>query len=117
METEVLKRLINVEEYYKMAGVGILKPDERLELISMFPLILLGRDALGGFEDPVEIGDVFKPAFITYPRNIQIFMKEQLTGISNSYLIEKLGKCFQGGGFKKATKGSFVHMRNFRSFL
>ncbi|MEQ8414301.1 MAG: Uma2 family endonuclease [Imperialibacter sp.] len=34
MATEVMKRLINVDEYYKMAEVGILKPDERLELIN-----------------------------------------------------------------------------------
>jgi Uma2 family endonuclease len=34
METAVVKRLINVDEYYKMAEVGILKPDDRLELIN-----------------------------------------------------------------------------------
>nr|MBI1230167.1 Uma2 family endonuclease [Cytophagales bacterium] len=34
METEVSKWLINVDEYYKMAEVGILKPDDRLELIN-----------------------------------------------------------------------------------
>ncbi|SHN10021.1 Endonuclease, Uma2 family (restriction endonuclease fold) [Cyclobacterium lianum] len=33
METEVVKRLINVDEYYKMAEVGILKPDDHVELI------------------------------------------------------------------------------------
>ena len=33
MATEVVKRLINVEEYYKMAEVGILKPEDRVELI------------------------------------------------------------------------------------
>ena len=30
MATEVVKRLINVEEYYKMAEVGILKPEDRV---------------------------------------------------------------------------------------
>jgi Uma2 family endonuclease len=34
MATEVVKRLINVEEYYKMAKVGILKPEDRVELIN-----------------------------------------------------------------------------------
>lgn len=34
METAVSKRLINVDEYYKMAEMGILKPDDRLELIN-----------------------------------------------------------------------------------
>ena len=34
MATAVVKRLINVEEYYKMAEVGILKPDDRVELIN-----------------------------------------------------------------------------------
>lgn len=34
MATEVMKRLINVDEYYKMAEVGILKPDDRVELIN-----------------------------------------------------------------------------------
>jgi Uma2 family endonuclease len=34
MGTEVVKRLINVEEYYKMAEVGILKADDRIELIN-----------------------------------------------------------------------------------
>ena len=33
MTTEVPRRLINVEEYYKMAEVGILKPEDRVELI------------------------------------------------------------------------------------
>ncbi|MFO7825555.1 MAG: Uma2 family endonuclease [Cyclobacterium sp.] len=33
MATEVVKRLINVDEYYKMAEVGILKPEDRVELI------------------------------------------------------------------------------------
>lgn len=33
MVTEVAKRLINVDEYYKMAEVGILKPGDRVELI------------------------------------------------------------------------------------
>lgn len=33
MIAEVSKRLINVEEYYKMAEVGILKPSDRVELI------------------------------------------------------------------------------------
>jgi Uma2 family endonuclease len=34
MATEVVKRLINVDEYYKMAEVGILKPEDRVELIN-----------------------------------------------------------------------------------
>lgn len=34
MTTEVVKRLINVNEYYKMAEVGILKPEVRVELIN-----------------------------------------------------------------------------------
>ena len=34
MATEVEKRLINVDEYYKMAEVGILKPEDRVELIN-----------------------------------------------------------------------------------
>ncbi len=34
MATEVIKRLINVEEYYKMAEVGILKPDDHVELVN-----------------------------------------------------------------------------------
>jgi Uma2 family endonuclease len=33
MATEVVKRLINVEEYYRMAEVGILKPEDCVELI------------------------------------------------------------------------------------
>jgi Uma2 family endonuclease len=33
MATEVVKRLINVDEYHKMAEMGIIKPDDRLELI------------------------------------------------------------------------------------
>jgi len=33
MVSAVAKRLINVEEYYKMAEVGILKPTDRVELI------------------------------------------------------------------------------------
>jgi Uma2 family endonuclease len=33
MVTEVSKRLITVDEFYKMAEVGILKPTDRLELI------------------------------------------------------------------------------------
>ncbi|MCC5935859.1 MAG: Uma2 family endonuclease [Lunatimonas sp.] len=34
MKMEVLKRLISVDEYHKMAEIGILKPDDRLELIN-----------------------------------------------------------------------------------
>ena len=34
MVTEVVKRLINVDEYYKMSEVGILKSDDHLELIN-----------------------------------------------------------------------------------
>ena len=34
MATEVAKRLIHVDEYYKMAVVGILKPGDRVELIN-----------------------------------------------------------------------------------
>lgn len=34
MSTLVTKRLINTEEYYKMAEVGMLKPDEKVELIN-----------------------------------------------------------------------------------
>lgn len=34
MVTEVVKRLINVDEYYKMAEVGILKPDDHVELVN-----------------------------------------------------------------------------------
>ncbi len=34
MATEVMKRLINVDEYYKMSEVGILKPGDRVELIN-----------------------------------------------------------------------------------
>lgn len=34
MATEVVKRLISVEEYYKMAEVGILKADDRVELVN-----------------------------------------------------------------------------------
>jgi Uma2 family endonuclease len=34
MATEVVKRLINVDEYYKMAEVGILKPEDKVELIN-----------------------------------------------------------------------------------
>lgn len=33
MATEVVKRLINVDEYYKMAEVGILKAEDPVELI------------------------------------------------------------------------------------
>jgi len=33
MATEVAKRLVNVDEYYKMAEVGILKPTDHVELI------------------------------------------------------------------------------------
>lgn len=33
MATEVVKRLINVDEYHQMGEMGILKPDDRLELI------------------------------------------------------------------------------------
>lgn len=34
MEVAVAKRLITVEEYYKMAEVGILKPEDRVELLN-----------------------------------------------------------------------------------
>lgn len=34
MATVGVKRLINVDEYYKMAEVGILKPEDRVELIN-----------------------------------------------------------------------------------
>ncbi len=34
MSGQVAKRLISVEEYHKMAEVGILKPDDRVELIN-----------------------------------------------------------------------------------
>jgi len=34
MASAVAKRLLNVEEYYKMAEVGILKPSDRVELIN-----------------------------------------------------------------------------------
>ncbi|WP_162417829.1 Uma2 family endonuclease [Cyclobacterium roseum] len=33
MATEVVKRLISVDEYHQMGEIGILKPDDRLELI------------------------------------------------------------------------------------
>jgi len=49
METAVVKRLINVEEYYKMAEVGILKPDDRLELINgeIFKMSPIGSNHAG----------------------------------------------------------------------
>ncbi len=34
MVTEVVKRLINVDEYYKISEVGILKSDDHVELIN-----------------------------------------------------------------------------------
>lgn len=34
MATPVVKRLISTEDYYKMAEIGMLKPDERVELIN-----------------------------------------------------------------------------------
>lgn len=34
MATEVVKRILNVDEYYKMAEVGILKSEDRVELIN-----------------------------------------------------------------------------------
>ena len=34
MVIDVTRRLINVDEFYKMAEVGILKPADRIELIS-----------------------------------------------------------------------------------
>ena len=44
MATEVMKRLINVDEYYKMAEVGILKPEDRVELINgeIYELLPIG---------------------------------------------------------------------------
>jgi len=34
MEVQVAKRLLTVKEYYQMAEAGILKEDERVELIN-----------------------------------------------------------------------------------
>ncbi|MEQ9098213.1 MAG: hypothetical protein RIF40_03655 [Imperialibacter sp.] len=44
MATEVMKLLINVDEYYKMAEVGILKPEDRVELINgeIYELLTIG---------------------------------------------------------------------------
>lgn len=49
MATEVMKRLINVDEYYKMAEVGILKPDDRVELINgeIYEMSPIGNEHYG----------------------------------------------------------------------
>ena len=35
MGVTLTKRLISVEEYYKMAEVGILQPDDKIELLQL----------------------------------------------------------------------------------
>lgn len=82
MATEVAKRLINVDEYYKMAEVGILKPGDRVELINgeiyeMSPVSsrhgsivkklgkllnsLFGDSVLIGVQDPIGIDQHNEP--------------------------------------------------------
>lgn len=82
MATEVIKRLLNVEEYYKMAEAGILKPEDRVELIhgeiyEMSPIgskhgstvkrlnQLLNRifntQVIIGVQDPVRLNDNNEP--------------------------------------------------------
>ncbi|SHM99211.1 Endonuclease, Uma2 family (restriction endonuclease fold) [Cyclobacterium lianum] len=82
MATEVVKRLINVDEYHKMAEMGILKPDDRLELIQgeiyeMSPIgskhagivnklagllnELFKNKAVTGVQNPVQIDDRNEP--------------------------------------------------------
>ncbi|MBD3628592.1 Uma2 family endonuclease [Cyclobacterium sp.] len=82
MATEVVKRLINVDEYHKMAEMGILKPDDRLELIQgeiyeMSPIgskqagivnklasllnELFKNKAVVGVQNPVQIDDRNEP--------------------------------------------------------
>ena len=80
--TEVAKRLIDVQEYYKMAEVGILKPNDRVELINgeiieMSPvgskhasivkrlgrmLNLMAKNSVTiGIQDPVRLGKNDEP--------------------------------------------------------
>ncbi|WP_154858579.1 Uma2 family endonuclease [Cyclobacterium xiamenense] len=82
MATEVVKRLINVEEYHQMGEMGILKPDDRLELIhgeiyEMSPIgskhasivnklasllnELFKNKAVVGVQNPVQIDDRNEP--------------------------------------------------------
>ncbi|MEQ8810688.1 MAG: Uma2 family endonuclease [Imperialibacter sp.] len=82
MATEVMKRLINVDEYYKMAEVGILKPGDRVELINgeIYQMSPIGSkhgsvvkslarilneifkgDAVIGIQDPVRLDENNEP--------------------------------------------------------
>lgn len=79
---EVAKRLINVDEYHKMASAGILTPDDRVELIhgeifEMSPIgskhgavvkkinsllnKLFDNEVLIGIQDPVRIDEKNEP--------------------------------------------------------
>lgn len=88
------RRLFTVDEYYRMAEVGILQPDERVELIEgelvqMRPIgiahaavvkrlnVLLGRllgdTAIVSVQDPIYIGEYSEPqpdvALLTYRKD------------------------------------------------
>ncbi len=82
MSGQVAKRLISVEEYHKMAEVGILKPDDRVELINgeiitmspvgsphassvkritaLFFNVLMGKVTIG-VQDPIQLSNYSEP--------------------------------------------------------
>ena len=82
MSAEVAKRLVNVEEYYKMAEVGILQPSDHVELIrgeiyTMSPIgskhagivkrltkllnDLFRDEVILGVQDPIRLSDENEP--------------------------------------------------------
>lgn len=92
IETAVEKRLLTVDDYYKMAEFGILKPDERVELINgeiikMSPVnsryaghvrlmnrtlnFLIGTEAIISIQNPIRLNDKSEPEpdiAVLYPR-------------------------------------------------
>lgn len=77
MITEVTKRLITVDEYYKMAEVGILKPTDRVELIN------------GDIYEMRPIGSKHASVVNKLARTLnELFKKEAIIGVQSPISID-----------------------------
>lgn len=75
----------------------------------VFP-VLAGADAVQGFEDPVEVGDIAEAHFVRYAGDWLFRGAQQLAGGLNAYLVQGLLKVHSGNDREYALCGWKYHL-------